>query len=82
MAYGCLLIHNLCVKVSEAEFNKKCQILLDKVVKTGETIQITKDGQIVAELSRRYSGPGLAKGEMEIVGDIMEPIDVEWEALR
>ncbi len=27
-------------------------------------------------------GPGFAKGEFRIVGDIMAPSDVEWEAMR
>lgn len=74
--------------ISATEFKSKCLELLDRVDQTGEVITITKRGKIVAELRSpnqkrtQFSGPGSAKGEFEIVGDIMEPLDVEWEALH
>jgi antitoxin (DNA-binding transcriptional repressor) of toxin-antitoxin stability system len=73
--------------ITATEFKSKCLEMLDRA-NSGEVISITKRGKIVAELrvpyqnSAGYSGPGLAKGEMKIVGDIMEPIDVEWDALQ
>ena len=38
-------------------------------------------GPVTAD-GKRFSGPGFAKGIMTIIGDILEPIDVEWEALK
>ena len=47
---------------------------------------ITKSGKPVAQLGpisrERKSLWGLHKGQIEILGDIIEPIDVEWEASR
>jgi antitoxin (DNA-binding transcriptional repressor) of toxin-antitoxin stability system len=74
--------------VTVAEFKSKCLELKDSVNRTGEVVTITKRGRIVAELrtpygdAPKYSGPGFAKGELIIVGDIIEPIDVEWEAMQ
>jgi hypothetical protein len=31
---------------------------------------------------QRKSPFGILKGELEIIGDIMSPIDVEWDAMR
>ena len=74
--------------MTATEFKAKCLQLMDKVAETGESIQVTKRGKVVAELippresKREYAKAGFAKGEMKIIGDIMEPIDVEWEALK
>lgn len=73
-------------EVSATEFKAKCLHLMDEVQATGEDIIVTKRGRPVARLvAHRPPGRsllGLFKGEFEIVGDIMSPIDVEWEALK
>lgn len=75
------------IPVDINQFAAKCQEFLDRA-ELGERFQITKDGKIIAELGPSrpekpaYAGPGVARGEMKIVGDIMAPLDVEWEALR
>jgi antitoxin (DNA-binding transcriptional repressor) of toxin-antitoxin stability system len=81
--------HNMCMMIiSATEFKAKCLELMDTVNRTGETIQITKRGKVVAELNaptgepKKYFGPGFAKGTIEIVGDIMAPYDVEWNVLK
>jgi antitoxin (DNA-binding transcriptional repressor) of toxin-antitoxin stability system len=59
--------------------------LIDQVAATGEAVLITKNGKPVAELcavARAKSPFGLHKGTTTVVGDIVAPIDVEWEALR
>ena len=70
------------IEVSELE--AKCLKLLDEVIETGEPIVITRDGKPLAQLApvppARKSILGLHKGQVEILGDIIEPIDVEWEA--
>lgn len=74
--------------LTATEFKAKCLELLDRVKETGEHIQITKRGVVVAEVTPatqalgESTGFGLAKGKMRIVGDIMEPLDVEWEAMK
>ena len=63
-----------------SEFKAKCLMLLDQVERTKHPIIITKRGKPIARL-----GPtllGIWKGRMEITGDIISPIDVEWEALK
>jgi prevent-host-death family protein len=73
------------VKISE--FKAKCLALTDAVARTGQSVVITKRGQPVAELipCRTDSKPelfGVWKDKIKIVGDIMSPIDVEWDAMK
>ena len=50
----------------------------------GEEIVITKNGRPVSRLTPYREKPtslfGIDRGRIEILGDIIEPIDVEWEA--
>lgn len=70
------------------EFKAKCLKLMDAVQKYGEEIIITKHGKPIAKLvavfPKNKKGDeawfGRQKGTVTIVGDITEPIDVEWEA--
>lgn len=54
--------------------------------RTGNPVRITKRGSVIAELRApydlkpTYSGPGAAKLELTIDGDIMEPTGVIWAA--
>jgi hypothetical protein len=52
----------------------------------GETLVITKNGKPVAEVTphkpAKRSPFGVWKGRAEILGDIISPLDVEWEALK
>lgn len=72
--------------IKASEFKAKCLKLMDEVAETGETIVITKNGKEVAELhpakTRVTSLYGAHKGMFEIKGDIISPIDVEWDALK
>jgi prevent-host-death family protein len=72
--------------IKASEFKAKCLALLDEVERTGGRLVITKKGRPVAELvphkSKKRGLLGLYKGRMEIVGDIISTIDVEWEALK
>jgi prevent-host-death family protein len=63
--------------ITATEFKAKCLELMDRVNRTGERIQITKRGKVVAELcpvrnvaAERRNGYGCLKGIMSIVGDI------------
>ena len=72
--------------VKASEFKAKCLALLDEVQRTGETLVITKKGRPVAEVAphrpANRSPIGIWKGRTEILGDIVSPFDVEWEALK
>lgn len=67
-----------------AEFAAKCLALIDEVNKIGVEIVITKRGRPVAKLApyRTTRGEwfGRDRDIIEIHGDIIEPVDVEWEA--
>ncbi len=72
------------IKVSE--FQAKCLALLDEVERTGDRLVITKNGKPIAEVGphnpQKQSPLGIWKGKITIKGDIISPIDVEWEALK
>ena len=67
-----------------SEFKSKCLKLMDEVAENGVEIVITKNGKPVAKLTAIQERPktlfGAGRGRMKILGDIISPIDVEWEA--
>ena len=70
--------------IKASEFKAKCLQLMDEVAESGEEIIITKYGRPVSKLTPYRKKPksffGADKGRMKIIGDIISPIDVEWEA--
>ncbi|MDD9989970.1 MAG: type II toxin-antitoxin system prevent-host-death family antitoxin [Spirochaetaceae bacterium] len=70
--------------IKASEFKAKCLQLMDRVADTGEEIVITKNGRPVSRLVPYRTRPrslfGIDRGRIELVGDIIDPIDVEWEA--
>lgn len=72
--------------VTASEFKARCLQLMDEVNDRGEEIIITKRGRPVSRLVPYRERPatlfGMFAGEMKILGDIISPIDVEWEANR
>lgn len=73
--------------IKASEFKAKCLGLMDEVARTGQSVVITKNGKPVAELvphrAREKKSPfGIWKGRVKITGDIISPIDVEWDALK
>jgi prevent-host-death family protein len=72
--------------IKASEFKARCLKLMDEVAASGEPLVITKNGRPVAQLGpvggERKSTWGLHRGQIEILGDIIEPLDVEWEANR
>ena len=67
-----------------SEFKARCLRLMDEVATSGEEIVVTKNGRPVARLlpwrKRFEDWFGADRGRIEIVGDVISPIDVEWEA--
>ncbi len=70
--------------IKASEFKAKCLRLMDDLADSGGEIVITKNGRPVSRLlpyrERPQSLFGTYRGRLEILGDIIEPIDVEWEA--
>ena len=70
--------------IKASEFKAKCLKLMDEVAESGEEIVITKNGRPVSRLIPYREKPktlfGIDRGRIEILGDIISPIDVEWEA--
>jgi prevent-host-death family protein len=70
--------------IKASEFKAKCLRLMDEVAETGEPVVITKNGKPVSKLvpiyEQRKTLFGALKDTIEIHGDIISPIDVEWEA--
>ena len=71
--------------IKASEFKAKCLRIMDEVAATGEPVTITKYGVPIAQLIPAKQRPvtlfGALKGSVKITGDIIAPIDVEWEAL-
>ena len=72
--------------IPASEFKAKCLQVINEVAETGIPVVITKNGRPVAQLGAVASRPttlvGAHKGQIAIVGDILTPIDEEWEAGR
>jgi prevent-host-death family protein len=68
--------------VKAAEFKAKCLELMDSVAESGGTIVITKRGKPVAQLSPVVSRPATLLGykseQIEFVGDVVAPVEVQW----
>ena len=70
--------------IKASVFKATCLRLMDEVAATGGEIVITKNGRPTARLLpyRKQFGDwfGADRDRIEIIGDIISPIDVEWEA--
>ncbi len=60
--------------------------VLDDVAATHERVIVTKNGKPIAEIVPFVQKPktlyGALKGSITIIGDLEEPLGVEWEALK
>lgn len=72
--------------IPAGEFKAKCLKMLDEVAEKRETLVITKHGKPVAQVvpipAKRKDIVGSMKGSVTILGDIVSPIDVEWDAMK
>ncbi len=72
--------------IQASRFKATCLKLMDEVARTGEPVVITKNGRPIAQLTPVRIIPktlfGKGKGEIEILGDIISPVDVVWDADR
>ena len=60
--------------------------VLDAVAASHQRVIVTKNGKPVAQIVPFVEKPktllGAMKGSITILGDLDEPLDVEWEALK
>ena len=72
--------------IKASEFKAKCLKLMDEVAESGDAIVITKHGKPLVELAPFRRKPrhafGALKGYAEVHGDIVSPVDVEWDAQK
>ncbi len=70
--------------IKASEFKAKCLKLMDEVAASGKEIIVTKNGRPVSRLVPYREKPkslfGIDRGRIELLGDIIEPLNVEWEA--
>ena len=70
-------------KINAAAFKAKCLALIDEVAESGQPITITKRGkakvQLVAVREKPKTLIGATKGTFKIIGDIVGPIDDEYD---
>jgi prevent-host-death family protein len=75
-------------QVAAGQFKAQCLKLMDQVQQTREEVVITKHGKPVAKLvpinetTASQSIVGFMKGSVQVVGDIVSPVDEVWEADR
>ena len=66
-----------------SEFKAKRLRLMDEVAETGREIVVTKTGRPTPKLVAYRKAPdawfGADRDNLQILGDIVSPIDVEWE---
>jgi len=70
-----------------SEFKAKCLGVIDEVVETGKPVVVTKNGEPLVDLiphkpAKKMKARGIWKSKIVITGDIISPIDVEWNALK
>ena len=73
--------------IGATEFKAKCLELMDEVHRRKRnSIVITKRGKPYVKVVPvdQPAGPfrGCMKGTVKILGDLTEPLEVEWEALK
>jgi prevent-host-death family protein len=60
--------------------------VLDEVAATHQPVTVTKNGKPIAQIVPFVEKPktirGALKGSVKILGDLDEPLDVEWEVLK
>jgi prevent-host-death family protein len=71
--------------VPAGEFKAKCLKLLEEVAEKHEPLIVTKRGKPLAKvvpIRENKTLFGAMKGSGVILGDIISPLDVEWDAMK
>ena len=72
-------------QISIGNFKTHCYSVLNQMQKSNNKLIITKSGAPIAEIIPINIKPkkpimGMLQGKAKIVGDIISPIDVKWDA--
>jgi len=68
--------------VPQAEFAENALALLDDVAQ-GDVVVITKDGEVIARVMPASTGrAGAMAGRGRTIGDIVSPLEDEWDAMK
>jgi antitoxin (DNA-binding transcriptional repressor) of toxin-antitoxin stability system len=65
--------------VPQAEFAENALALLDEVAQGDDIVLVTRDGHVIAQL---VSMRGPMAGRGRTIGDIVSPLDDEWDAMK
>jgi prevent-host-death family protein len=72
--------------IKASECKAKFLSVIAEVARTGERVIVTKRGEplvdVIPHRKNTKDAFGILKGRIKITGDIISPIDVEWEALK
>ena len=72
--------------IKASEFKTKCLKLMDEVADSGVEIVITKNGRPVSRLvpyrDEEPSMFGRDRGRIRILGDIISPLEMDWDEER
>ncbi len=72
--------------LAAAKFKAQCLALIDNIAQTHETIIITKYGKPMVKIvpinEKKDLDQKPLKGAATFIGDIVSPIDEEWEATK
>ena len=72
--------------VTTTELKARCSEILRQVARRREPVVVTRRGRPIAEIvpsqERRETRFGFARGSIAIHGDIVAPLEVEWEAME
>jgi prevent-host-death family protein len=72
--------------ITASDLKAHCARVIDDVAKRRATVIVTKHGRPVAKIvplpAKRGGLFGFARGMLTVRGDIVQPVDVEWESAR
>ena len=73
--------------VSATELKARCSEVIERVASELRPVTVTKRGKPIArivpiETPEAKSLVGYARGRLTVTGDLLQPIDVDWEAAR
>lgn len=86
MTIGIIIMKQTTHTLQAGKFKAKCLQLMDEVKEKHISITITKHGKPIAKLVPIEESEedffGCLKGTVTIQGDIVAPIDAEWETAK
>lgn len=72
------------ISMPAGKFKASCLKVMDEVAASGRSVVITKRGKAVARLVPAAARPaavaGALAGSVEILGDILAPVETKWDA--